>query len=108
MFLAVIILVGAGLYVLVKKKVQASSSLVIQGRPAQQIGIVLIVGGLLPVVLPMLLGKLGLVRDFVSGLILAIAIMFASLVCVAVIALREKRRQADKPLEPVPGDRSNT
>lgn len=102
MLLAVIILIAAGIYVVVNGKVQASSSFVIKGRPAVQIGVAFILGGVLAVVLPMLFGTLGLVRDFVSALILSIATMFASLVYVAVIIVREKRRQEDEAVEPPP------
>jgi hypothetical protein len=102
MLLAVIILIAAGVYVVAKRKIQASSSFMIQGRPAVQIGIAFILGGVLAVVLPILLSTLGLVRDFVSGLILSIATMFASLVYVAVIIMREKHRQADKTAESAP------
>jgi hypothetical protein len=102
MLLAVIILIAAGIYVVVNGKIQASSSFVIKGRPAVRIGVAFIIGGVLVVVLPMLLGALGLVRDFVSGLILSILTMFASLVYVAVVIVREKRRQADETVEPPP------
>jgi Na+/H+ antiporter NhaB len=106
MLLAVIILVAAGIYVVVNGKIQASSSLVIQGRPAVQIGIAFILGGALAALLPMLLGALGLFRDFLVGFVLSIAIMFASLVYVAVVIVREKRRQAETATTPTVEDRS--
>jgi len=106
MLLAVIILIGAGVYVVVKGKVQASSSFVIQGRPARHIGFALILGGALAVILPTLVSALGLVTDFVGGLILSIATMFASLVYVAVIMAREKRRQAHGTSGPAPQDKT--
>ena len=105
MILAVLILVSAGMYVFVKRKVQASSSFVIQGRPARHIGLALILGGLLAVVLPTLLSAIGLVTDLVSGLILSIATMFVSLVYVGVIMMREKRRQAKGAVGPKPQDK---
>lgn len=108
MLLAVIILIAAGIYVVVNGKVQASSSFVIQGRPAVQIGVAFILGGVLAAVLPMLLGALGLLRDFVSGFVLSIATMFASLIYVVVIIVREKRRQTDETAEPPPENKSKT
>lgn len=104
MLLAILILVGTGLYIFLRRKVQVSSSFAIQGRSAQQIGVALILGGLLSDLVPTLLDKVGLVKGMVSGLIFAIAIIFASLVCTAVIAVREKRRQARAAAEPPPGD----
>jgi ammonia channel protein AmtB len=104
--LAAIILIAAGIYVVVKRKIQASSSFLIQGRSAVHVGIAFILGGVLAVVLPMLLGALGLVRDFVGGLVLSIATMFASLVYVAVVIVREKRRQAEETSNPSLEDRS--
>jgi protein-S-isoprenylcysteine O-methyltransferase Ste14 len=108
MLLAVIILIAAGIYVVAKRKVQASSSFVIQGRPAVHIGVAFILGGVLAVVLPMLFGALGLVKGFVSGLILSITTMFASLVYVIVIIVREKRRQIDETVEPPPENKNKT
>ncbi|HTQ49169.1 MAG TPA: hypothetical protein VMJ12_00565 [Candidatus Acidoferrales bacterium] len=102
MILAVLILVSAGMYVFVKRKVQASSSFVIQGRPARHIGLALVLGGLLAVVLPTLLSAVGLVTDLVRGLILSIATIFFSLVYVGVIMMREKRRQANEGIQPTP------
>lgn len=107
MLLAVIILIAAGIYIVVNGKIQASSSFVIQGRPAVQVGIAFILGGALAALLPMLLGALGLFRDFlVGGLVLSIATMFASLVYVAVVIVREKRRQAEVTTNPPVEDRS--
>jgi len=106
MLLAVIILIAAGIYVVVERKIQASSSFVIQGQPAVHIGVAFILGGVLAAVLPMLLGALGLVTDFVGSLVLSIATMFASLVYVAVVIVREKRRQAEETSNPSVEDRS--
>lgn len=63
MLLAIIILVLAGLYVCIKKEVQASSSFVIRGQPALNIGIALIAGGLLAVALPFLFALIGIFDD---------------------------------------------
>ena len=108
MILAVLILVAAGIYVFLKRKVQASSSLVIEGRPARHIGLALILGGLLAVVLPTLLSTLGLVTDLVTGLILSIATMFVALVYVGVMMMREKRKRANEGIKPTPQDKKQT
>jgi hypothetical protein len=105
MLLAVIILVAAGIYVVVRGKIQASSSLVIQGRPAVHIGIAFILGGVLAALLPMLLSALGRDRNLAGGLALSIASMFASLVYVGVVIVREKRRQGEVTANPPVGDR---
>lgn len=108
MILAVLILVAAGIYVFLKRKVQASSSLVIEGRPARHIGLALILGGVLAVVLPTLLSTLGLVTDLVTGLILSIATMFVALVYVGVMMMREKRKRANEGIKPTPQDKKQT
>ena len=69
MLLAIIILIAAGLYVCIKKEVQASSTFVIRGQPALNIGVALIAGGLLAVGLPFLCALIGIFGDFVAGLI---------------------------------------
>jgi hypothetical protein len=96
MLLAVIILVAAGIYVALTGRIQASSSLTIQGRPALHVGIAFILGGVLAAVLPMLLNAFGLLKDFVGNFVLSIATMFTSLVYVAVVIVRERRRQAEQ------------
>ena len=100
MLLAVIILIAAGIYIVINGKIQASDSFTMQGRPAVHVGIAFILGGALAALLPMLLGALGLFRDFLSGFVLAIVTMFASLVYVAVVIVREKRRQAEATANP--------
>jgi hypothetical protein len=106
MLLAVIILIAAGIYIVVNGKIQASASFTIQGRPAVHIGIAFILGGALAALLPMLLGAFGLFRDFLSGFVLAIVTMFASLVYVAIVIVREKRKQAEASTNPPVEDRS--
>jgi hypothetical protein len=106
MLLAVIILVAAGIYVAINGKIQASSSFVIQGRPAVHIGIAFILGGALAALLPMLLSALGRDKDLVGALVLSIASMFASLVYVGVVIVREKRRQGELTANPPVEDRS--
>ena len=99
MFLGVFILVAAGVYVFLKKEVRASSKLVIRGKPAVHIGLALMAGGLLAVLLPTGLNDVGLVKGFVSGFVLAIGTMFATLVYVAILILTEKRRQRNQGKE---------
>jgi len=106
MLLAVFILIAAGVYVVAKGKVQASSSFVIEGRPAVHIGTAFILVGVLAVALPSLLHALGLVTGFVSTFVLSIATMFASLVHVAVVIVREKRRLPDETANRPVEDRS--
>lgn len=96
MLLAVIILVAAGIYVCLKREVQASSKCVIRGRPALHIGVALILGGVLAVVLPITFNAVGLLRGFVGSLLLSIITMFVSLIYMAVIMVVEKRRQANE------------
>ena len=99
MFLGVFILVAAGAYVFLRKEVQASRKLVIRGKPAVHIGVVLMSGGLLAVLLPTGLNDLGLLKGFVSGFVLAIGTMFASLVYVGILMWIEKRRQKEQANE---------
>lgn len=94
MLLAVIILVGAGAYVCIKREVQVSAGFVIRGRPARSIGIALAAGGVLTVVIPALCGMLGVLKDFIGALLLSFVIIAAALVYVALVVLAEKRRQA--------------
>ena len=108
MLLGVLILIGAGIYVCLKKKVQATSAFLISGKPAQHIGIALILGGVLAVLLPMLFDVLGLCKSFVSSVVLSIVTMFASLVYVAVIMFAEKRRQANDANKPPEADNDKT
>lgn len=96
MLFAILILIGAGLSVCIKNKVQASSSLVIQGRPAQHIGIALILGGVGAIALPLFFNVIGLCAGFVGDLVTSIATAFAFLVYVAVIVIREKRKQSNE------------
>jgi hypothetical protein len=104
MLLAVLILIAAGVYVCVKREVQASAKFVIRGRAALRIGITLILGGVLAVALPAILGAAGVLRGFVARLILSIATMFGSLVCMAIMIIAEKRRQeAEAGSQPVAG-----
>lgn len=103
MLLGVLILLAAGIYVCVKGQVQASSTFLIRGKPATHIGVVLIMGGLLPVVLPTALNSLGVLKAPVGTLLLSVGIMFAALAYVAVLILAEKRRpmaDAKKPAAP--------
>lgn len=92
--LAVIILVGAGAYVCVKREVQASAKFLIRGRPALSIGVALVAGGVSTVMIPALCGMLGLFKDLVGALLLSFAIIAATLAYVAAVALAEKRRQS--------------
>ena len=93
MLLAIIILIAAGLYVCIKKEVQASSTFVIRGQPALNIGVALIAGGLLAVGLPFLCALIGIFGDFVAGLIVSLATVAASLGYVVSVILTEKKRQ---------------
>lgn len=90
------ILIVAGLYVCIKREVQASSTLVIRGKPALRIGIALLLGGVLAISLPAVVYAVGFLRGSESRYILPIIIILSSAVYAAVIVVAEKRRQANE------------
>ena len=92
MLFAILILVGAGIYVLVRGEVQASSKLVIRGKAAQRIGIALILGGIFAFALPFLAYTTHLIKQDEFGIILGLLPPAASLGIVGVIMLSEKRK----------------
>ena len=93
LLLAVILLVLAGLYVCIKREVKASPSLIIRGRPAEHIGLVLLLGGISSGAIPWFCAMLGIFRKFESNVILSILLVFASIIYVVVIVAIESRKR---------------
>ena len=93
MALAILILIGAGIYVSIKREVQATSKFVIRGKPALVIGLALITGGVLAVALPALLAAIGLLADFVGSLLLSLVVVATSFVFVVFVVVAERRKQ---------------
>lgn len=91
--LAVVILVLAGLYVCVKREVRASSSMLIRGRPAEHIGLVLFFGGIASGAVPWFCALLGVFRNSESNLMLSVLLLFVSILYVAVIVAIESRKR---------------
>ena len=91
--LAAVILVLAGLYVCVKREVRASSSMLISGRPAEHIGLVLFLGGVASGAAPWFCALLGVFRNSESNLVPSVLLLFTSILYVAVIVAIESRKR---------------
>ena len=100
MSLAILILIGAGLYVCIKRVVQATPQFVIRGRSALAIGLALVAVGVFAIVMPVFCAAIGLFDDFVASLLLSLAVVAASLGYIVFVVLTEKRRQAAMSLPP--------